>query len=91
MRVTPEEWAEATPVFSQLKSAADISYQPEFHPQYDEAFAFLSEPTKLAALAKLEEKAQLDAERDAERLRKEEQLEQERAEQKKSKRHKSST
>ena len=49
--VTEEQWARATPLFTKLTRAADISYQPEFHPTYEKAFFYLSHPERLAAFA----------------------------------------
>ena len=53
-RVSDAEWAAARPVFSQLTGAADISYQPEFHPTYEKAYVFLAEPERLEAFSALE-------------------------------------
>jgi len=59
-RVSEAEWVDAKPLFSQLTVPADISYQPEFHPDYDQAFVMLLEPGRLKALAgaKPKEKAE---------------------------------
>ena len=50
-RVSDAEWAAGKRVFSQLTGAADISYQPEFHPKYEKAFMFLAEPGQLTAFS----------------------------------------
>jgi hypothetical protein len=47
--ISDAEWETAEPVFSKLTGAADISYQPEFHPSYETAWTFLANPTKLQA------------------------------------------
>lgn len=47
--VSEEEWSKATPVFTRLTRAADISYQPEYHPSYERAFVYLAEPERLQA------------------------------------------
>jgi len=49
--VSQAQWEKATPVFSKLVGASDISYQPEFHPKYETAFTFLAKPGKLKAFA----------------------------------------
>lgn len=49
--VSEEEWTKATPVFTRLTRAADISYQPEYHPAYERAFVYLAEPERLQAYA----------------------------------------
>jgi hypothetical protein len=45
--ISDAEWETAEPLFSKLTGAADISYQPEFHPTYETAWTFLASPTKL--------------------------------------------
>jgi hypothetical protein len=47
--ISDAEWETAEPLFSKLTRAADISYQPEFHPSYETAWTFLANPTKLQA------------------------------------------
>ena len=47
--ISDAEWETAEPLFSKLTGAADISYQPEFHPTYETAWTFLANPTKLQA------------------------------------------
>lgn len=47
--VSEAEWKEAKPVFTRLRRAADISYQPEFHPTYERAYVYLAEPERLKA------------------------------------------
>lgn len=49
--VSEEEWSKATPAFTRLTRAADISYQPEYHPVYERAFVYLAEPERLQAYA----------------------------------------
>ena len=45
--ISDAEWETAEPLFSKLTGAADISYQPEFHPTYETAWTFLANSTKL--------------------------------------------
>ena len=45
--ISDAEWEKAEPLFSKLTGAADISYQPEFHPTYETAWTFLANSTKL--------------------------------------------
>ena len=45
--ISDAEWEKAEPLFSKLTGAADISYQPEFHPAYETAWTFLANSTKL--------------------------------------------
>jgi hypothetical protein len=47
--ISKEEWDKATPLFTRLTRAADISYQPEFHPTYEKAFVFMKNPEQLDA------------------------------------------
>ena len=52
--ITTEQWEKATPVFTRLTRAADISYQPEFHPTFETAFVFLAHPEKLSLFLEAE-------------------------------------
>ena len=45
--VTNEQWTRATPIFTKLSRAADISYQPAFNPTFEKAFVYLANPERL--------------------------------------------
>ena len=64
--VTPEEWADAKPLFTKLTRAADVSYQPSFHPTYERAFVYMAEPHRLAAFVAAAENAKPKAKTPAE-------------------------
>mgnify|MGYP007078128617 CR=1 FL=1 len=42
MRITPEQWAAATPLAAKLSHVSHISYEPEFSPHYDRAYAYMA-------------------------------------------------
>lgn len=45
--ISKDEWKDAKPLYTKLARAADISYQPEFHPTYEKAYLYLAEPERL--------------------------------------------
>ena len=58
------QWQSAKPLFTKLSRAADISYQPNYHPTYEKAFYYLtSEPESLAKFME-QDVAELKARRD---------------------------